>query len=75
MGFDEGRYGSLEQGKSAGFVVLSENPLEMDAGDLMRLEVLSTYIDGKQVNADKKPSLPGMLGGILKGKASSKKYN
>ncbi len=74
MGFDEDRYGSLEVGKAADFVVMSGDPLKMDADRLKELEVMSTYIGGKRVDTSKKATLAGMLGGVLKGKVTSKKY-
>jgi len=48
-GFAEGEVGSLAPGKRADFVVLGEDPLAIPANELRRLQVLSTWVDGKQV--------------------------
>ena len=41
--------GILEAGKSADFIVLSEDPFEMDVEDLSRIRVQQVYLDGKQI--------------------------
>jgi len=41
--------GTLEAGKLADFVVLSEDPLNMRAADLLSLKVSATYSRGLQV--------------------------
>ena len=41
--------GTLEAGKSADFIVLSEDPFEMDVEDLSRIRVQQVYLDGKQI--------------------------
>lgn len=43
----ENEIGSLEAGKLADMVVLSDNPLEVAADDLKDIQVLMTMIDGK----------------------------
>jgi predicted amidohydrolase YtcJ len=48
--FEEEERGSLEVGKAADFVLLSDNPLAVDAEDLDQIEVLGTWIDGERVD-------------------------
>ena len=47
--FEESMKGTLEVGKFADFVVLSEDPLTMQAADLLNLKVRATYSRGLQV--------------------------
>ena len=47
-GFDEKETGSLEEGKRADMVILSENPLTVPVRELKRLRVESLMIDGKK---------------------------
>jgi predicted amidohydrolase YtcJ len=42
--------GSLEVGKQADLVVLEKNPRKTRAEDIRNIKVISTWIDGKQVN-------------------------
>lgn len=44
--FEEDRKGTIEPGKAADFVVLSNNPLETDPLELAEIEVLATYKSG-----------------------------
>ena len=46
-GYQEDRLGTLEAGKLADFVVLSENLLEIEPQRIPAVEVLGTYVDGK----------------------------
>jgi predicted amidohydrolase YtcJ len=39
----------LEIGQSCDFVVLSENPLEIAAGELRKIEAIATFKEGKQI--------------------------
>lgn len=48
-GFAEAEVGSLEAGKRADFVVLSEDPLAIAPNGLRDLTVQATYVDGKAV--------------------------
>lgn len=47
--FDEATKGSIEVGKQADFVVLSDDPLAIDPAGLQSLKVLRTYARGAQV--------------------------
>ncbi|WP_246606449.1 amidohydrolase [Novilysobacter antarcticus] len=47
--FDEDQIGSLEVGKRADFVVLAQDPLQIDPRQLRELTVLGTYVDGEPV--------------------------
>ena len=47
--FEEDQKGSIATGKQADFVVLSENPLNVDPADLLRVKVMKTVSRGKTV--------------------------
>ncbi len=47
--FEEGEKGSIEQGKRADFVVLAQDPREVDSGELADIEILETYARGRRV--------------------------
>ena len=47
--FEEARKGSLEMGKLADLVVLSDNPLRVAPEDLAALDVLATYKEGREI--------------------------
>ena len=48
--FEDQSRGSITIGKSADLVILSHNPLEINQEEIKNLSVISTWIDGKQVN-------------------------
>lgn len=48
-GFEENRFGSLEVGKFADFVVLPEDLMECDIKKVVDLNILQTYIQGEKV--------------------------
>ena len=50
--FLEDQLGSLERGKVADLVVLSENPLKTDPDHLDRIRVVETYSDGRRMDLD-----------------------
>ena len=47
--FDEQNKGSLEIGKAADLVLLSNDPFTTDAHSIAQIQVLKTYVDGKEV--------------------------
>ena len=47
--FEEDRKGSIEVGKLADLVVLSDNPLTIDPMDIRQIQVLETIKEGKTV--------------------------
>jgi predicted amidohydrolase YtcJ len=47
--FEEDEKGSIEQGKRADFVVLAQDPREVDSGELADIEILETYARGRRV--------------------------
>ena len=48
--FEEQNRGSITIGKSADLVILSHNPLETKNEEIKNINVISTWIDGRQVN-------------------------
>src|SRR5690606_8777022 len=63
-GFADGRFGRLEAGERADFVVLDADPLLANPADLRRIRVLETWIGGKKVyeasgRAERAPDGPG----------------
>ncbi len=67
--FDEKERGSLEVGKIADMVILSDNPYEMPKEDLCSLKVEKLILSG----AEYKPQSGGVVGTVIKGMLSKKK--
>jgi predicted amidohydrolase YtcJ len=47
--WSEGELGTLEPGKLADFIVVDVDPLTIPEGDLRRVRVLETYVEGVRV--------------------------
>ena len=45
----EHRFGTLQNGMLADFILLDKNPLTSSVEELIKIKVLSTYVDGKEV--------------------------
>ena len=45
----ENRFGSLQTGKLADFILLDKNPLTTPVNDITQIKVLQTFVDGKEV--------------------------
>ncbi|MDD6191946.1 MAG: amidohydrolase [Lachnospiraceae bacterium] len=67
--FDEKERGSLEEGKIADMVILSESPYEVEKKDLRRIQVEQLFLQGKPYEHQKK-SVPGL---VLSGMVSKRK--
>ena len=65
--FDEKGRGSLEKGKTADLVILNRNPLELEAKDLLQLEVKKLLMAGLEYQ--KGGTLTGSLLGGLKNRS------
>lgn len=46
----ENKIGSLKKGKYADFIILDKNPLAIPVGELDKINVLQTYVNGNAVN-------------------------
>ena len=49
LNFDEKNTGSIEIGKKADFVILSEDPLKVDPLEIKDIPVIATIVDGQVV--------------------------
>ena len=67
--FDEKERGSLETGKIADMVILSDNPYSMAKEQLMSLKVEKLILNGE----DYKPQLQGIASVVFKGMTSGHK--
>lgn len=66
MTFDEQKRGSLEVGKFADMVILSENPYEMETGRLHELRVEELLLQGKPYQAVETSPVKQILKGLTK---------
>ena len=67
--FDEAERGSLEVGKRADMVILSDNPYTMGAAHLGELKVEGLLLGGKPYEQQRQ----GFMAAVLKGMTSSAK--
>ncbi|OQC13859.1 MAG: N-substituted formamide deformylase precursor [Firmicutes bacterium ADurb.Bin080] len=67
--FDEKERGSLEVGKIADMVVLSDDPLSVDPSELNSITVERTYLSGKEFSPSKQSAVKAILKGIFHRKA------
>ncbi len=65
--FDEKDGGSLEKGKRADMVILSENPLFVKTENLKSLKVLKTYLLGRESCHHRKHGLSTLVKGMFSG--------
>jgi predicted amidohydrolase YtcJ len=57
-GFAEQKFGSLEPGKCADFILVDRDPTKVDAQSLARTKVLETWVAGKKVWSSASPAQP-----------------
>ena len=69
VSFDEDQRGSLEEGKVADMVLLSENPYEVPVSELGRLKVQGLILGGMSYSGQRQ----GFLSAVLKGMVSRAK--
>ena len=50
--FQEKERGSLEVGKNADFIILSQNLMTVNERDILKTQVLQTFVDGKKVHQE-----------------------
>lgn len=68
ISFDEKERGSLEVGKLADMVILSENPYTVAPEELMKLKVEKTILQGKEFIPEKGSFVKPILKGIFSSK-------
>jgi hypothetical protein len=61
LSFDESTRGTLTHGKSADFVVLDKNPLEMPVDKLNTINVEALYLKGDKYEGQQDRSIAGLL--------------
>jgi predicted amidohydrolase YtcJ len=66
--FDEKDRGSLEIGKVADMVVLSDDPFTVNPSDLINIRVENTYLSGEEFSPSKQSAIKAILKGIFKRK-------
>lgn len=67
-GFDEGERGSLEAGKVADMVILSENPYEVPRERVKELRVERLILDGRPYESCREPVVKAMFAGLFSGR-------
>ena len=67
--FDEAERGSLEEGKVADMVILSESPCDVPVGELKRIKVEKLLLSGRPY----RPQPRGVTGVLLRGLTSGRK--
>ena len=65
--FDEKDRGSLETGKIADMVILSENPYEIPKEEIAKLKVEKLILAGKDYQSAKRPVMKAIMDGMLSG--------
>lgn len=65
VSFDEQERGSLETGKAADMVILSQNPCAMPKEQLKQLKVEALYLEGKPYQQQKQSIVAAVLKGML----------
>ena len=65
--FDEKERGSLEEGKVADMVILSDNPYETDVERIGSIRVKETILSGKPYRKQSQGFLMSVLKGMLSG--------
>lgn len=63
--FDENERGSLEVGKIADMVILSQNPYTMSKGDINKLKVEELILSGKKYKSCKRAVVNAVMDGLL----------
>ena len=66
--FDEQERGSLEPGKIADMVILSDDPYTMPSGELKNLQVEQLYLAGKPYESCREPIAKAVLRGLCSGR-------
>ncbi|MBR2590217.1 MAG: amidohydrolase family protein [Clostridia bacterium] len=62
--FDEKQRGTLEKGKIADMVILSENPYQVPVKQLNRLKVEQLYLQGQKYRSDTKGAIAHIVSGM-----------
>lgn len=59
--FQEKERGSLEVGKNADFIILSQNLMTVNERDILKTQVLQTFVDGKKVHQENERKRFGLV--------------
>ncbi|MCQ2584344.1 MAG: amidohydrolase family protein [Treponema sp.] len=68
--FDDDKRGSLEVGKSADMVVLSENPYTINPSEIKNLKVCELYLSGEKYKSARENIFKSVIRGIFSGSTS-----